>query len=418
MLGAFLTPGTLNWVGAYRSWRGLSISVELRPMMWGVTVVFLVLASIGVATKTTSLYSRTWMGLWFALSIVGSVGSRLLLRAVLRSLRAWGVDTATVALFGDGTLATRVAQHLQAYPDVGLTVVGYFATGPGEKGPQNLPCLGHLGGLARALDQSQMPVDQLWIVLPLSAEETIRQALHELRHSTVDIRMVPDMFSYQLLHYSSDNVVGLPVLNLSYSPLSGPNRYAKALLDRLLALMILVAVSPLMLLIAVAVRLSSPGPVIFRQTRHGGDAQPFTVYKFRTMSTHCPTPGTSDQVSRNDPRVTRLGRLLRRTSLDELPQFINVLQGRMSIVGPRPHPVALNDLYCDQVERYMWRHKVKPGITGWAQVNGYRGETDTLEKMRKRIEYDLLYIDHWSLWLDIKIILMTVVRGFSDRNAY
>lgn len=418
MLSTILTPGTLNWMGVYRSWRGLALRTELRPLLTGVIGVFLLLVALGVASKTTSLYSRTWMGLWFAFSILGAMGSRIVLRAVLQSLHGHGFDTVTVALLGGGPLATRVAEHLRANPEAGLRAAGYFAVGAGADGPRGLPCLGDLDGLAQSLDRSESPIDQLWIVLPLSAEDTIRKVLHELRHSTVDIRMIPDMFSYHLLNYSSENVVGLPVLNLSYSPLSGSNRYAKELLDRLLAFAILVAISPLMLLIAAAVKISSPGPVIFHQTRHGGDGAPFTVYKFRTMRSHCPAPGVSDQVCKDDPRVTPLGLFLRRTSLDEFPQFINVLQGRMSIVGPRPHPIALNDLYCDQVERYMWRHKVKPGITGWAQVNGFRGETDTLEKMRKRVEYDLYYIDHWSLWFDIKIILMTMLRGFTDRNAY
>ncbi|MGH7461693.1 MAG: undecaprenyl-phosphate glucose phosphotransferase, partial [Longimicrobiales bacterium] len=268
------------------------------------------------------------------------------------------------------------------------------------------------------LDVGDTTIDQLWIVLPLTADEAIRGLLHELRHSTVDIRLVPDLFSYQLLNYSTENIVGLPVLNLSYSPLSGPNRYAKELLDRLLALGILLVISPLLLLIAAGIKLSSPGPIVFRQMRHGWDGEPFTVYKFRSMHVQPPQQGAYEQARRNDPRVTRLGQFLRRTSLDELPQFINVLQGSMSIVGPRPHPIEMNDLYCDQVERYMWRHKVKPGITGWAQVNGYRGETDTLDKMRKRVEYDLYYIEHWSLLFDIRIILMTVWKGFADRNAY
>lgn len=196
------------------------------------------------------------------------------------------------------------------------------------------------------------------------------------------------------------------------------NLVAKELLDRVLAVGILVLILPVMLLIALAIKLESPGPVIFRQVRHGRDGRPFTVYKFRTMRREAANVSAAQQATRDDPRITALGRLLRRTSLDELPQFLNVLQGNMSIVGPRPHPVELNELYRDRIERYMWRQEVKPGITGWAQINGFRGETDTLDKMRKRIEFDLYYIDHWSLWFDIKIILITVVRGFTDRNAY
>ncbi|MGH8523078.1 MAG: undecaprenyl-phosphate glucose phosphotransferase, partial [Gammaproteobacteria bacterium] len=405
-LGTFLMPGTLNWVGAYRSWRGLSLDAELRPHVLGVGMVFLVLGVIALVTKTTGLYSRVWMGSWFLLSLVGIATSRVIVRGVLHTMHARGFDTRVVALVGGGPLAARVAQHLQENRDVGLKPVGYFAAEPHEGSGSFLPCMGRIDDIAAVLDRREEAVSQLWIVLPLSAESTIRKILHDLRHSTIDIRMVPDMFSYQLVHCSTENVVGLPVLNLSYSPLSGANRYAKELLDRLLAVFILIGISPLMLLIAAAIKLTSPGPAIFKQTRHGGDGEPFTVYKFRTLRVG-PPPVQSDQVTRNDPRVTRLGLFLRRTSLDELPQFFNVIEGTMSIVGPRPHPVALNDLYRDQVERYMWRHKVKPGITGWAQVNGLRGETDTLDKMVARVEHDLAYIRNWSPWLDIKILFLT-----------
>ena len=186
----------------------------------------------------------------------------------------------------------------------------------------------------------------------------------------------------------------------------------------MLASMILLLASPLLILVASGIKLSSQGPVLFKQQRHGCSSQPIRVYKFRTMRLHQEMQGQVTQAQRNDKRITRLGAFLRRTSLDELPQFINVLQGRMSIVGPRPHAIEHNQHYKELVYAYMQRHKVKPGITGWAQVNGWRGETDTLEKMQKRIEYDLDYIEHWSLWLDLKIILLTVCRGLVNRNAY
>lgn len=419
MIGALLTPGTMNWFGVYRSWRGQTIGNELRPVLLGLAMVFMILAFIALVTKSTSLYPRVWMATWVVVSTLGVVLLRLAARSALYSLHERGFDTATVVLVGGGPLSQRVANHLLENPQTGLKAVGYFAATPNEAGADFLPCLGHVDELKDAIGLKSVSADQLWMVLPLSAEQTIRKVLHDLRHSTVDIRMVPDMFGYHLLHYSTENLLGLPVLNLSYSPLSGPSRYTKELLDRGLAILILALISPLMLLIAVLIKLSSPGPVIFRQTRNGWDGEPFTVYKFRTMRDRRAGHRTDvEQARRNDPRVTPLGQWLRRTSLDELPQFINVLQGSMSIVGPRPHPVELNDLYCDQVERYMWRHKVKPGITGWAQINGYRGETDTVEKMRKRIEYDLYYIDRWSLWFDVKIILMTMLHGFTGRNAY
>jgi len=419
LLGALLAPSLMNWFGVYRPWRGFSHWNELRQALLALTVVSLVLAASALATKTGAYFSRTWMFFWFVLTSGMLCLVRIGAWSLRRMLRHRGFDIERVALVGGGPLAERVVRHLRANAGSGLELVGYFAASHDDSGETFSPCLGLIDDIQKHLEADDAGIDQLWIVLPFTAEQSIRQVLHRLRHSTVDIRLVPDVFGYQLLNYSTESIVGLPVLNLSYSPLSGPNRYAKELFDRLAALGILLLIAPLLLLLATAIKLSSPGPVLFRQQRHGWDGRPFTVYKFRTMHAR-PTPANApyEQARRNDPRVTRLGQFLRRTSLDELPQFLNVLQGTMSIVGPRPHPVEMNDLYCDQVERYMWRHKVKPGITGWAQVNGYRGETDTLDKMRKRVEYDLYYIEHWSLLFDIRIVFMTVWKGFVDRNAY
>jgi putative colanic acid biosynthesis UDP-glucose lipid carrier transferase len=213
-------------------------------------------------------------------------------------------------------------------------------------------------------------------------------------------------------------VAGLPVLNFSITPMMGINRLVKTLEDRILAFLLLLLISPLMFIIAIGVKLSSPGPAIFKQRRHGWDGKPITVYKFRTMKVHREEKGQITQASKNDSRITPFGAFLRRTSLDELPQFINVLQGQMSIVGPRPHAIEHNEQYKRLINDYVRRHKVKPGITGWAQVNGWRGETNILEKMQKRIEYDLWYIENWSLWFDLKIILLTVFKGFVGQNAY
>jgi len=421
LLGALLTPSLMNWFGVYRPWRGLPHWDELRLVLLGVLTMFVLLAVVAYATKTGAYFSRSWMGFWFLLCSVGLCLLRATAWFLQRLLRRRGFDTERVALVGGGQLAGRVAEHLRSHAGSGLELVGYYAANAEDARGNFAPCLGRLEdiGDGLTLESGADRIDQLWIVLPFSAESSIRELLHRLRHSTVDIRLVPDVFGYQLLNYSTESIVGLPVLNLSYSPLSGPNRYAKELFDRMAALGILLLIAPLLLLLAAAIKLTSPGPVLFRQQRHGWDGQPFTVYKFRTMYVRpAPADAPYEQARRNDPRVTRLGQFLRRTSLDELPQFLNVMQGTMSIVGPRPHPVEMNDLYCDQVERYMWRHKVKPGITGWAQVNGYRGETDTLDKMRKRVEYDLYYIEHWSLLFDIRIVFMTVWKGFVDRNAY
>ncbi|HEY3488101.1 MAG TPA: undecaprenyl-phosphate glucose phosphotransferase [Gammaproteobacteria bacterium] len=254
--------------------------------------------------------------------------------------------------------------------------------------------------------------------MPFSEEKRLESVLHELRHATVDIRYVPDIFGFRLLNHSIVDIAGLPVLNLSVTPMDGLNRCIKWLEDWVGASIILLLISPLLLIIAIGIKLSSPGPILFKQLRHGWDGRPIRVYKFRTMVCHTEDEGVITQASPNDKRVTKFGAFLRRTSLDELPQFFNVLQGRMSIVGPRPHAIEHNHEYMEQIDGYMLRHKVKPGITGWAQINGYRGETKTLEEMKKRVEYDLFYIENWSLWFDVRIICLTFLKGFIHRNAY
>ncbi|MBA1884175.1 exopolysaccharide biosynthesis polyprenyl glycosylphosphotransferase, partial [Escherichia coli] len=213
------------------------------------------------------------------------------------------------------------------------------------------------------------------------------------------------------------DVNGVPVVPLFDTPMNGINMVFKRIEDLLIASLILILISPILILIALSVKLTSKGPVIFRQIRYGMDGKPIKVYKFRSMNV-MENDENVKQATKNDTRVTKVGAFLRKTSLDELPQFFNVITGQMSIVGPRPHAVAHNELYRDLIEGYMLRHKVKPGITGWAQINGWRGETDTLDKMKMRVEYDLAYIREWSIWLDIKIIFLTVFKGFVNKSAY
>ena len=249
-------------------------------------------------------------------------------------------------------------------------------------------------------------------------KKRVKELLYALRHHTVNIKLIPDIFGFSLLNHSMTEIAGLPAVNLSDTPMGGGNQLIKALEDRVLAILIIPLIIPLIVLIAIAIKLTSSGPVLFKQKRHGWDGRVINVYKFRTMKLHDEEAGKIAQASKGDSRITPLGAFLRGCSLDELPQFYNVLQGRMSIVGPRPHAVEHNELYKEQVNQYMLRHMVKPGITGWAQVNGLRGETDTLDKMKKRVEYDLFYIENWSLWFDLKIIFLTVFKGFVHKNAH
>lgn len=414
LLAAWLFPR----FSLYQAWRGVSVLDEIRSVVvaWG--AVLLALMVFVFVTKSGTTYSRGWLGIWFGLSAIMLVSARILLRAGLRWLRRQGFNQRHIVIVGNAGLGNQVAERIAAAPWMGLQVVGFFH-GDDTAEEAMIPHAPHLGGLEALADYvSHEGIDQVWIAMPLRNEEGVRRVLHELRHSTVDVRFVLDFFGMRLLNHSVMDVAGLPVVNLSVTPMSGLNQLLKAVEDWGLSLLIFLLMSPLLLLIAVAVKLSSPGPVLFRQVRYGWDGKSIEVYKFRSMVVHEEADGQVTQAKPDDERFTPIGRFLRRTSLDELPQFYNVLQGRMSIVGPRPHAVAHNEHYKDLIDGYMKRHKVKPGITGWAQINGWRGETDTLEKMQKRVELDLYYIEHWSLGFDLKIIFLTIFRGWSGRSAY
>jgi putative colanic acid biosynthesis UDP-glucose lipid carrier transferase len=260
-------------------------------------------------------------------------------------------------------------------------------------------------------------IDIIYITFPMRAEERIREVLRRLSDTTASVYVVPDFFVFQLLHSRWSDILGLPVVSVFETPFYGIDGIVKQIVDFAGSAILLLLLSLPMLLVALAIKLSSPGPVFFRQRRYGLDGREIRVWKFRTM-TVCEDGPVAVQAVKNDARVTRIGAVLRRTSMDELPQLFNVLTGGMSLVGPRPHANALNEQFRSRVEGYMLRHKVKPGMTGLAQVNGWRGETDTPEKMEKRIEFDLRYIREWSLWLDIKILLQTPLEVIVGRNAY
>jgi putative colanic acid biosynthesis UDP-glucose lipid carrier transferase len=267
-------------------------------------------------------------------------------------------------------------------------------------------------------DVRERKIDRVYIALPFKAVEKTRKLVEKLADTTTNVYLVPDISAFDLLHAHWLNVHGVPMISVFDSPYSGIESWVKRLEDILLSSLILLVAGIPMLAIALGVKFSSPGPVIFKQPRYGMNGKEIIVWKFRTM-TVC-EDGTAEciQASKEDARVTRFGAFLRRYSLDELPQFINVLQGRMAIVGPRPHAIAHNEYYRKRIPGYMLRHKAKPGITGFAQINGWRGETETFEKMEKRVEYDLEYMRNWSLWLDLKIVLLTVFKGFKGENAY
>jgi putative colanic acid biosynthesis UDP-glucose lipid carrier transferase len=260
-------------------------------------------------------------------------------------------------------------------------------------------------------------VHDVYITLPMGMQPRIVELLQALQDTTVSLHYVPDVFGATIVQGRLQDIAGVPVVGLCETPFTGAHAILKRAEDLMLGSAILVLIAPLMAAVALGVKLSSPGPVLFRQRRHGLDGREITVWKFRSMRV-MDDGDVVRQATRDDPRVTRFGAFIRRTSLDELPQFLNVLQGTMSVVGPRPHALAHNRAYAELIRTYMVRHKVKPGITGWAQVNGFRGETDTLDKMRARLECDLEYLRHWSLALDLRIVARTVALMFFDRKAY
>jgi putative colanic acid biosynthesis UDP-glucose lipid carrier transferase len=350
--------------------------------------------------KEGGQYSRLWFVLWYGLALVIGIFARIALRITLRKLRAKGYNQKNIVIIGDDSLGKKVIDTLSQADWAGFHIKAVFTDGK---------------KLSEYIKNET--IDDVWIALPLKEEDKVKQILKELMDTTVNIRLVPDIFGFSLLNHSITEIAGLPVIELTSSPMNTGNSFIKSIEDKVLASLILILISPIMLLVAIGVKMSSSGPVFFRQRRYGLSGESIWVWKFRSM-TVCEDDAAFKQATANDKRVTKFGAFIRRTSLDELPQFINVLQGQMSIVGPRPHPVKLNEEFRQLIPKYMLRHIVKPGITGWAQINGYRGETDTLNKMEQRIAYDLYYIDNWSLWFDLKIIFLTVFKGFIDKNAY
>jgi len=400
----------------YGSWRGRGVLLEIAQLSLRWTIVFIGLVLYATAIQVTDTLSRLWLGGWFGLSLTFVILLRLIVRGAAAWVRSRGMDLRSAVIVGANPDAQRIVDVLQHNVWAGIDLRGWFATSADRGELAGAAALGKLEGLERYVQLHG--IDQVWVALPMRDEAAIAATLQQLQHSTADIKFVPDLFGMQLLNHSVEQVAGLPVINLRSSPLDGNAYLVKSVMDRVLGALILLLIAPLLVAIAAGVKLSSPGPILFRQARHGMSGRPIEVWKFRSMRVHCEDGGQVTQARRGDARITPFGAFLRRTSLDELPQFFNVLQGSMSIVGPRPHALAHNEQYKDLVDQYMQRHRVKPGITGWAQVNGLRGETDTVEKMARRVEYDLYYLQNWSPWFDLRIILMTTFKGFAGSNAY
>jgi putative colanic acid biosynthesis UDP-glucose lipid carrier transferase len=380
-------------------------------------LIVAILLFVGWATKMLDLFSPLSMLAFFTITPIALLAAHTGVRIAVPRVLARDARKHRAIIVGANKVGQRLAKAISGNKLHGLSVVGFVDDRASDRRETvNEPVLGKLSQLAVLVRQQR--IDYIYIALPMASQPRILALLEDLRDTTASIYFVPDIFVADLIQARVDQIDGMPVVAVCDTPFYGVNGLIKRTSDLVLSSLILTLVSPIMIAIAIAVKMSSPGPVIFRQRRYGLDGREIWIYKFRSM-TVCDDGDKIVQAKRKDQRVTRLGAILRKYSLDELPQFINVLQGRMSLVGPRPHAVAHNEMYRKIIKGYMVRHKVKPGVTGWAQVNGLRGETDTLEKMQARVECDLEYLRTWSLGLDLHIVFKTaLVILFSRDNAY
>ncbi|MHB1991917.1 undecaprenyl-phosphate glucose phosphotransferase [Metallibacterium scheffleri] len=407
LLAALLFP----LLGVYRSWRARGLRAPVGQVLLGWVAVFVLILLMLVLTKDNEQFSRWWMGLWFLSTAAALLLLRVGLYTLLHALRARGYNLRKAVIVGCGAQAQALLQRTRDPAWAGFEVAAVFDPGQdacavGGVAAQPLDALG-----AYVADHA---IDEVWISLPLEQSARLEPVLAQLRNSTVNVRYVPDMLGLFLLNRGITEILDMPMLDFSVTPMQGFNRVLKRAEDVLLSLLILLLISPLLLLIALAVKLSSRGPMFYRQPRLTWSGKEFNMLKFRSMPVDAEHKTGAVWANKNDGRATRVGAFLRRSSLDELPQFINVLKGDMSIVGPRPERPVFVEQFKDRIPGYMQKHMVKAGITGWAQVNGWRGNTD----LGQRIEHDLYYIEHWSLAFDLRIIALTLVRGFVHKNAY
>lgn len=414
---AFYLVGEVT--GQYRSWRAATIEAELCCTLgtWAATIPPLL--AVGFFTRATDFWPRSLLLSWMFAAPALQALLRVLMRWTLRWLRARGYNTRRYAIAGINTLGFQLASSIDASDELGLQRIGFFDDRPPERTPR-LPDefgnrLGDLDDLVAAARDRR--IDLIYITFPMRAEQRIQDVLERLGDTTASVYIVPDFFVFQLLHSQWTTIGGLPAVSVFESPLYGIDGLAKRAFDLVISLTLLAMLALPMLILSILIAFTSPGPVFFRQRRYGLNGEEILVWKFRTM-TVCEDGPQVKQATRNDARVTPLGAFLRRTSIDELPQLFNVVAGTMSLVGPRPHATAHNEQYRQLVPGYMLRHKILPGITGLAQVNGCRGETDTLDKMERRVEFDHRYIRQWSLWLDLRILFETVFVVFGSKNAY
>jgi Undecaprenyl-phosphate glucose phosphotransferase len=396
----------------------------IRPVNQIKTVVtvfgltFLVMVALAFSLKISTQFSRVWTFAWFSVAPLTLLMARGCAYFILRKWAQSGSLTRNIVIVGAGTQAQKLLEHLDSTREPWNKIAGIFDDRVDRMGPtlMGYPVLGNLDDLLEFARRHR--IDDIIVTLPWSADQRLFGVINKLRELPVHVRLGFDLVGFMFPRRRSSFIAGVPMLDIASKPLAGGKIVVKALEDKGLALFFLILLAPLLLFIALIIKLESRGPVLFRQPRYGFNNKVFSVYKFRTMFHDRPPEAGVPQARRDDPRVTPFGAFLRRSSLDELPQLLNVLDGSMSLVGPRPHAVAHNKQYAEIIEGYFGRHRMKPGITGWAQVNGLRGETKTRDKMEARVEYDIYYIENWSLLFDLQILAMTVWVIFTDENAY
>lgn len=414
VISFFISSYIFEQTNLYRTWRNGNLTSYISDTLIGWGIVVSIIIFLGFATKLSYLYSEEILITWFIATPIALIISHLIVRQIANNLHNDG-NLRSVVIVGANDQGLKLAESILENPYLLMEVRGFFED-RGESRMLQIPSM--LGGITDVAEYVRKNnIDKIFISLPMSAQPRIRALLDDLHDTTASIYFLPDVYIFDLMQARFGQVSDVPVIAICESPFLGVDNVVKNLSDFILATIILILLSPVMLFVALAVKFTSRGPAIFKQRRYGLNGEEIVVYKFRSMTVSEDGQNVV-QAKKNDQRITKIGNFLRKTSLDELPQFFNVLQGRMSIVGPRPHAVAHNEQYRKLIKGYMLRHKVKPGITGWAQVNGLRGETELLEKMQARIEFDHYYLQNWSIWLDLWIIVRTVWTVLRRDNAY
>ena len=396
---------TYDQMGIYRQFGGLIRSMRKLFFAWAIS--FAITLFIFVMAGYFDQFSRPVLTAIFFIAFAGQLANRwILITLRVQSAHSSG-DRNNVLLIGGGPLVKHLYDNINGNPRLQEKAIGRIRTSNEDSDDEMpVPVLGSRDDIISVVRENN--VRTVYIAVSLENSKLVEQLYFDLANENIDIHWVPNIFSMDLINHSVKEIAGLPLLTLSESPLIGNHRLFKGIEDSVIGLIALVLLGPLMIVIAILIKLDSPGPVIFHQSRTGWNGREFYIWKFRSMKLHDPQPGDLKQATRDDDRITRIGAFIRKTSIDELPQLFNVLSGTMSMVGPRPHAIQHNTDYDKRINSYMTRHRIKPGITGLAQIKGYRGETDTLDKMKKRVEYDMQYINNWSFWLDIEILLKTI----------